>query len=561
MAGRRCVFRKSRSLQGWQWLVRGVGLLGMIFLCGFLTACTVWTTSGSNVSQQPIARNVFRMNISTEPPELDPIKVTDLTSFTVLLNIMRGLTTIANGEGVLPEVATRWEVSSDGLQYTFHLDPQARWSDGKPVTTRDFLYAWQRALTAANGAEYAFFLFEIKNAKAFYEGRLTDFKEVGVRAQGDHLLRITLERPVAYFPQLLASPIALPLREDMVQRHGDSFVEAGYFITNGPYTLSSWVHENRIVLKPNPLYTKSQPGVKAVEMLMINDANTSVVMYENGELDYIETPSSIPAFDVRRLRDRPDYHTGLLLAIYYFGFNTQKPPFDNPKVRQAFAHALDRSYFPKLLQSGQQAFQSWIPPGLTGYNPALGLSYDPEKAKKLLAEAGYPNGEGFPLVTLGYRTMYDIQKEAEIAQYLWKKVLNVDVRLQNMEWKVFLSNLKNNPPDIYRLNWYADYPDADTFMSLFISANGNNHTRWKSPQYDQWVSDAVGEPVLEKRQKLYNDAQRLLLEEDTAILPIYIGEKSYLVRPQFEGYRLTELNLLFLDELRLKKATPAGESG
>jgi oligopeptide transport system substrate-binding protein len=533
----------------------------MIFLCGFLTACTVWTTSGSNVSQQPIARNVFRMNISTEPPELDPIKVTDLTSFTVLLNIMRGLTTIANGEGVLPEVATRWEVSSDGLQYTFHLDPQARWSDGKPVTTRDFLYAWQRALTAANGAEYAFFLFEIKNAKAFYEGRLTDFKEVGVRAQGDHLLRITLERPVAYFPQLLASPIALPLREDMVQRHGDSFVEAGYFITNGPYTLSSWVHENRIVLKPNPLYTKSQPGVKAVEMLMINDANTSVVMYENGELDYIETPSSIPAFDVRRLRDRPDYHTGLLLAIYYFGFNTQKPPFDNPKVRQAFAHALDRSYFPKLLQSGQQAFQSWIPPGLTGYNPALGLSYDPEKAKKLLAEAGYPNGEGFPLVTLGYRTMYDIQKEAEIAQYLWKKVLNVDVRLQNMEWKVFLSNLKNNPPDIYRLNWYADYPDADTFMSLFISANGNNHTRWKSPQYDQWVSDAVGEPVLEKRQKLYNDAQRLLLEEDTAILPIYIGEKSYLVRPQFEGYRLTELNLLFLDELRLKKATPAGESG
>lgn len=559
MAGPRCVFRKVSSRWIEARLVQGIGLLGVIFLCFFLTACTFWTTSNPKVSKQPIARNIFRMNISTEPPELDPIKVTDLTSFTVLLNIMRGLTTIANGEGVLPEVATRWEVSLDGLQYTFYLDPQACWSDGKPITTRDFLYAWQRALTAANGAEYAFFLFEIKNAKAFYDGRLDDFKEVGVRAEGDHLLRITLERPVAYFPQLLASPIALPLREDMVQRHGDSFVEAGRFITNGPYTLSSWVHENRIVLKPNPLYTKSQPGVKAVEMLMVNDANTSVVMYENGELDYIETPSSIPAFDVRRLRNRPDYHTGLLLAIYYFGFNTQKPPFDNPKVRQAFAHALDREYFPKLLQSGQKSFQSWIPPGLTGYNPSLGLSYDPEKAKDLLAEAGYPDGEGFPSVTLGYRTMYDIQKEAEIAQYLWKKVLNVDVRLQNMEWKVFLSNLKNNPPDIYRLNWYADYPDADTFMSLFISANGNNHTRWSSPQYDQWVSQAVGEPVLEKRKKLYNDAQRLLLEEDTVILPIYIGEKSYLVRPQFEGYRLTELNLLFLDDLRLKKATPAEE--
>lgn len=528
-------------------LAMSILILGVLTL---ISGCTRHTSPHSNPQSEP---RVFRINIGTEPPEMDPIKVTDLTSFGIVLNIMRGLTLIDKGMAVRPAIAERWEKSPDGYHYTFHLDPKAQWSDGKPVTAQDFINGWKRALDPKNAAEYAFFLFEVKNGKAYYDRKITDFNQVGVHALDDHTLAVDLERPIAYFTALMASPIAMPIRQDIVDKYGDSFTEAGHFIGNGPYVLDSWIHENRLTLKPTPYYHKSKPGIDAVEMLMVNDANTSVVMYENDELDFIETPTSIPSFDVRRLKRQPDYHTGMILLIYYFGFDTSRPPFNNPKVRQAFAYALDRSYFPRLMQSGQKPFKSWIPPGLVGYNAEMGLGYDPQKAKRLMSEAGYPDGKGFPKVTFAYRTMYDIQKEAEIAQYLWKKTLNVDVKLENMEWKVFLNRLKTNPPNIFRLSWYADYPDADTYMSMFITTSGNNYTRWKNNQYDAWVAQAGVTQNKAERQKLYDQAQKLILEEDTAFIPTYIGEKGYMVKPRFQGVQVTELNLMYLDHLSIKE--------
>jgi oligopeptide transport system substrate-binding protein len=487
----------------------------------------------------------FTMNLGTEPPDLDPIRVTDLTSINVVGNLMWGLTRFDRLGRVIPAMAQRWQ--RQGNTYTFYLNPLARWSDGKPVTAQNFVDGWQRALTASNGAEYAFFLFDVARARDYYDGKLTDFTQVGVRAVNDHTLQVTLARPVAFFPALVASPVAFPIRKDVVARYGDRFTEAGHFVSNGPYQLTAWVHEDHLRMTPNPHF---RPRTRvSVNMRMVNDANTSVVMYETGELDFIETPSTIPAFDVRRLKKRPDYHTGPLHVISYFGFNTQKPPFDDVRVRRAFAMTLNRDYYPRLLQSGQVPIQGFITPGLIGHNPKRGLGFNPVEARRLLAEAGYPNGQGFPPVTLGFRSLYDVRKEAEIAQYLWQKHLNVTVRLENMDWKVFLNRLKTDPPHLYRLNWYVDYPDADSFMNLFLAENGNNYTRWHDAEYDQWVRQAATVSDVATRTRLYDLAQKRLLEEAVALVPIYASEKGYLLNPRFTGLTVNALNLLDLSGL------------
>lgn len=510
---------------------------------------------GQQPSEQAVStrQQVFRMNLGSEPPDLDPAKTDDLVSFSVLMPLLKGLTQFDHNMHPQPAIAERWDISPDGLRYLFYLRKDARWSDGKPVTANDFVFAWKRALTPATGAPYVFFLHEIKNGKAFYEGHIKNFAEVGVKAIDPQTLSVTLERPTPFFLDLAASPVMLPLRQDLVSRYGDKFTEAAHMLSNGAYQMKQWAHEEKIVLKPNPYFYEKDPAkrprLQALEMYMINDANTSVVMYENNELDFIETTTSIPSFDVRRLRKSPDAHTNVLHRLNYFGFNVHKPPFDNPKVRQAFAYALDRSYYPRLMQSGQKPMTSWITPGLVGYNDNVGLQYDPAKAKQLLAEAGYPDGKGFPTVHLSFQTLYDIQKESEIAQYLWKKNLNVDVRLENMEWKVLLSKLDQDPPSLFRLGWFVDYPDADSFMNVFLSNSGNNHTGWKNRRYDELVQKAVVTLNPMARQKLYDEAQRLLLEQDTVIVPIYAAEKTYLVKPHIQGLSINALNLANFDTL------------
>ena len=518
--------------------------LFLFLTCLLITGCVGSHTSGGN-------QNVFRMNLGTEPPDLDPALVRDLTSFSVIQPLMKGLTEFDQDLKVQPAIAQNWQRSPDGMTYVFNLRPDARWSDGQPVTAQQFVDAWQRVLDPKTGSEYAFFLFELKNAKAYYEGKITDFSQVGVRALNNHTLQVKLYRPTPFFPELVASPVSLPIRKDLIKKHGTRFVEAGNFISNGAYVLDTWIHEDKIILKPNPYFYGEKPKVDAVEMLMVNDSNTSVVMYENGELDFIETTTSIPTFDVRRLRKFPEAHTRPIHRLNYFGFNTQKTPMNDVRVRQAFAHALDRSYYPRLLQSGQQPNSGWISEGLVGYNPNAGLKFDPKKAQQLLAEAGYPNGEGFPSITLAYRTGYDIQKECEIAQYLWKKHLNVDVKLENMEWKVMLSRMEDDPPQIFRMGWFVDYPDADSYMAMFIKESGNNHTRWTSPEYDALIAEAVITLDAKKRQTLYDKAQYLLLDKHAAIAPIYMAEKTWLIKPYIKGLEINQMNLIDIDQLEI----------
>lgn len=504
------------------------------------------------LSKKPNQTGVLRLNLGTEPPSLDPIKVTDLTSFSVLLQLMRGLTRLdANGH-VQPAVAGRWEALNGGLLYRFYLRKNARWSDGKPVTAQQFLAAFKRGLTPSNGAAYASFLLPIKGASRFYAGKTTDFSTVAVKAKGLYVLEIQLERPLAFFTSLMASPVCLPLREDLLNRYGERFTEAGNLVSNGPYLLSQWQHDQSILLKPNPYYWKplnpSQTGINAVEFAMINDASTSGLLYDQGELDLIESPTTMSGFEVRQRKNRADAHWQNLHAIYYLGFNVKQPPFNNPKIRQAFGLSIDRSYFPRLLQSGQRPESSFLTPGLLGYNPKLGLNFNSQKAQQLLAEAGYPNGKGFPKVRFAFRSSIDQRKEAEILQFLWKKHLGIAVELQPMDWKVLLSTLKTQPPELFRMSWYVDYPDPDSFLSLFASQSGNSYGRWQSLQYDRLVEQAAHASKPERRIALYTQAQRLLLEEETAVVPLYSGQKLWQVQPWVNHLQVDAMNLTMLDE-------------
>jgi oligopeptide transport system substrate-binding protein len=487
------------------------------------------------------------LNLGSEPPTLDPIRVTDLTSMAVVNQLMVGLTRLDGQSRLVPGLATHWQVSPDGKTYTFWLNASARWHDGKPVTAQHVLDGIQRALTPVNGSEYAFFLFSLVNAKAFYDGQLTDFKQVGVRVVTPYKLVMQLQQPVSFFLSLMAFPVAYPARQDVINRYGDTWTEAGHFVGNGPYQLAQWRHDDTLRLQPVASFWLPSPGVRPwVNFLMINDANTSMVLYENQQLDMVESPTTMPAYDIRRVKHQPDYTETPLAVINYLGMNQQKPPFNDVRVRQAFAYALDRATLTQLLQAGQTPLTGFVTPGMLGYNPTIGLRFNPQKARQLLAQAGYPDGKGFPEVTLAFRDLYDVRKECQVVQYLWKKHLGITVRLQSMDWKIFLNQLKTDAPAVFKLNWYVDYPDPDSFLGLFQSDNGNNYTRWHNLAYDQQIQKAAAMLNHHERQQAYEALQRQLLEQHTVIIPTYTLQKSMLLSPQVSGLRINSLNILDL---------------
>ena len=239
-----------------------------------------------------------------------------------------------------------------------------------------------------------------------------------------------------------------------------------------------------------------------------------------------------------------------LLRGYYYGFTVTKKPFDNPLVRRAFAHSIDRSQLPFILQGGEIPISSWIPVGLLGYNSAIGAKFNPEKARLLLAQAGFPGGNNLPLITLVYNTDQTNRLVAEYIQEQWRRHLNVKIELDSQEWKVFLSRLKTSPPQIFRMGWGADFPDPDNFMNLFLSSSGNNHLNWSHLEYDRLVDLAALEKNLLKRKTLYDRAQRILTENEAVIIPLFVTAKNLLVKPYVNGLELNALDQIFWKHIR-----------
>ena len=493
-------------------------------------------------------KNIFRMTISAEPPTLDWSLATDNVSFDILINIMEGLTQYNSKLEPIPAIAKRWEFSEDGKVITYFLRKDVFWTDGQPVTAGDFEYSWKRLLNPATAAEYAYFLFDVENAYEYNSGKIKNPDQVGVRALATDILQVKLKRPVIYFPSITTFVVTFPQREDIITSYGDYWTKPENIVTNGPFRLADWRHEYKVTLLANENYYEKPPQLDKVVAYVVEEATTALTLYETGELEMVELPPVAIPYN----QANPEYVTSSTLRGYYYGFNVKKPPVDNVLVRRALAHAIDRSGIPIILQGGEIASASWIPKGMFGFNPKIGPKFDPEKARTLLAQAGYPGGTGFPSVSVAYNTGQTNRLIAEFVQAQWKKNLNVEVELENLEWKVFLNLLKNDAPQIFRLGWGADFPDPDNFMNLFISESGNNRLRWSNLRYDALVAQGASERDLKKRQAIYDEAQAILTETDVPMISLFISPQNLLVKPYVLGLQLNVMDILYLKNIRLE---------
>ena len=482
----------------------------------------------------------LRVAISSEPPTLDWTLATDNVSITLIENLMEGLTEFDDQLQPVPALAHHWDVSPDGKIYTFHLRDDLVWSDGQRVTAGDFEYAWRRLLDPKTASEYAYFLYDVVNARAYNAGRLRDPSQLGVHALDAVTLRVELDRPVAYFPSITTFGVTFPERRDLIERYGTHWTEPEHLVTVGPFRLAEWRHEYKVVLRANSRYRGGLPAVREIQLYVVNDRSTALSLYEAGDLDFVSLPpEAIPAYE-----HSPEFGRVPLLRGYYYGFNVEAKPFADARVRQAFARAIDKTVLPKILRGGETPTDSWIPPGLLGYNPTIGLHDDAARARRLLAAAGYPNGTRFPTVTLSYNTDPVNTLIAENLQAQWKRTLGVTVELDNQEWKVYLKRLKTATPPIFRLGWGADYPDPDNFMELFTGDSGNNNTHWRNARYDALVAEAASMVDPKRRLQFYNDAQRLLTEQDAPIIPLFVATQNFLVKPRVHGLHPNAMEML-----------------
>lgn len=497
-------------------------------------------------------KETLRINIQQEPPSLDWSKSTDTTSSTITNNLMDGLTeyNLADPDlGVVAALATEWKPSANAQVWTFTLRKGVKWTDGTEFTAQHVIDGWERLLNPMTASEYAYFLFDVKGAKNYNGGKETDFSKVGIKVNADGQLIVELDKPMGYFPMLLTHHATFPIRKDLIEKHGDKWTEPGNMVTLGAFKLKVWEHDKSLVLERNDDYYGEKAKVKNVLCYMINEFSTAVNLFEAGRLDF---QPELPAKELPVLKAKPEYSNNKLLSSYYYGFHTRKAPFNDLKVRKAFAHAIDRKQITDLLAADHTPMRGWIPVGMFGYEEDRGLKFDPELAKKLLDEAGYKDRSKLAKISLAFNTNENHQRVAENVQAQIKKNLGVEVQIQNEEWKVYLSRLRSDTPSIYRLGWLADYPDPSTFMSLMTTTSENNHTGWGNKKYDELVSAGGGELDKEKRRQMYSEAQKILTEDEVPVLPLFASARQYLISPRVQNFPRNSIERLLFKGVSLK---------
>jgi oligopeptide transport system substrate-binding protein len=467
-----------------------------------------------------------------EPESIDPAIVTDQVGMRIASALFEGLCRIDEAGKPHPGMAERWDVSPDRKTYTFHLRPNATWSDGVAFTAQDFLYSWKRVLSPEFGADYASQLYVIKNARAFHEGTLKDFAQVGVTALDDRTLRVELENPTPYFIDLCAFTTFSPVPQRIVEQHGTAWIKPGVLIGNGSYTLEDWLLDDRIVLRRNERYwDAANVPMKSIEILPISEPNTAINYFLTGQADLIMDKGMVPTSLTAKLKQQPYFHTGPFLGSYFTRFNVNRAPFTDPKIRRAFSLAIDRKRVTeKITQLGERNAFSLTPPGAgQNYQPPPGPVFDPQRARELLAEAGYPDGKGFPRVEYLYFPKPVERNIAVELQAMWQEHLGVSVDLVKQEWKIYLSSMKEKNYHLCRSSWVGDYNDPGTFLEMFLSTSGNNRTGWANSKYDEFIAAAAREPDLNQRSTLFQQAEQLLVTDEAVILPIYhyVGVQFY----------------------------------
>jgi oligopeptide transport system substrate-binding protein len=492
---------------------------------------------------------VLHRGIGPEIADLDPQLATGTSEYSVLSALFEGLVSEDPVDlHPVPGVAETWEVSSDGLNYTFHLRANATWSDGKPVTADDFLRSWQRVLTPSLGADCATLLYVVQNAESYHKGLLTDFAQVGFAAPDARTVRITLDHPSPSFLNLLNHPVWLPVPVSTIAQYGPvaqrgtPWTRPGRFVGNGPFLLKEWKPNQEIVVEKAPAYwDAARVRLHGIHFHTIESLDAEERAFRTGQLHLTEA-LPLGKIDTYR-RDAPQLlRQDPYLGTYFFRLNVRRPFLNQPAVRRALSLALDRDTLARdVLRGAQLPAAAFTPPGLDGYTPPPLLHTDFAEARRLLAGAGYPGGQGAPPVEILFNTSENHRVIAEAVQEMWRRELGLEVRLANQENKMLLQARRTGDYQVLRSSWIADYADPASFLDLWTSDNGNNHTGWASSDYDHLLFEAARTADPAARSELFRRAEVLLLTE-APILPVYHYRHVFLIQPSVKGWHPTLLD-------------------
>jgi len=527
--------------------------------CGSKNEGTGNTDTGSATEGNGLAKDqILKINLSAEPPTLDPAQAKDSQTNTVLKFLYEGLVRIDADGKEAPGVAKDWDISPDGLKYTFTLNPDAKWSNGDAITSEDFVRSWERALKPETASPYAYQLYYIKGAEGYnlskdetYTGtKITDFSQVGVKATDEHTLEVTLENPTPYFLGLTAFYTYYPVHPS-ADTNDKFFTDYKNMIVNGPFVMDSYAKGQKIVVKKNDGYhAASDIKLTQIDMSLTNSSASELQAYKSGQLDYTGAPNGeIPSDQIPSVKaELPDeFKATGIASTYYYQFNVNEAPFNNAKIRKAFAMSIERQpIVDKVTQGGQIPAYGFVPPGIRGENGEFRdehkddyFTENVEEAKALLAEGMKEEGyTTLPAVTLIYNTSDSHAKIALAIADMWKKNLGVDVKTENQEWGVFLENRQNQNFQVARAGWSADYNDPYNFLEMWTTGNTNNDSKFSNEQYDKDVKDTVKATDPAARMAAFADAEKILIQDEMGVMPIYYYTNVSLTKPYLKGVQL-----------------------
>lgn len=514
---------------------------------------SVWSggcRSRETAVERGTREGVLHVANTAEPADLDPQVITGRPEHRITMALMEGLMSYDPVTvQPVPGVAERWEISADRLTYTFHLRADARWSNGDPVTASDFVGSWQRMLTPAFGAEYAYMLFHVVGAQEFNAGTLADFAQVGFRALDAHTIEVRLKQPAPFFLNLLNHeswyPVHLPTVEKFggLTRKGTEWTRPGNYVGNGPFVLKEWRPQQRIVVAKSPTYwDRDRVRLNGIVFYPTESEDTEEKMFRSGQLHLTD---SLPLNKVDAYRkENPE-----LLKIHPFfasmliRVNTRRPQLADARLRRALGLAIDRETLcTDVLRGTRYPAYGLTPPGAPGFAEPRGFFGSLDEARQLLAAAGHANGDGLGRLEMLYPTSDNGKLIAEAVQEMWRVRLGIPVQLVNQEWRVYLDSMNNGAYDLALGAWVGDFPDPHTFLDMFVTDGGNNRTGWSNAAYDRLVVAALSAPDEPARMAIYGQLEQILAAE-APMLPVYFYATSYVIRPSVRGWNSTVLDV------------------
>jgi oligopeptide transport system substrate-binding protein len=515
--------------------------LVLLMTVSLFTACGKKSTT-NNVSAYPgtAEANSITVNIASEPPEMFSVTTTDTTSFSVLRHVIENLVMLDENDQVIPGVAKDWSVSDDGLVYTFNLRDDMKWSNGEPVTANDFVFAWKSLLTPEFASDYAYFGYVFKNGQAFNEGTATA-DQLGFKAVSDYVLEVTLENPTAYFLDTLAFGVFAPVNEKAYNEFGTAYgTDANKMVYNGPFKMTSWEHENKIVLEKNPdYYNADKIELEKINMVMINDTNAALNAFKAGEVDVIGVNGE--QSDLMRSENYPvyTYDDG---SVFYLEYNMTDPQLANENLRKAITYAVDKQAFiDSIVKNSSKAATSFTAPVIKGFENKfqqevgnLVPTLDVEKAKEFYAKALEELGTDSVELTMITDDNDTAIKNAAFVQEQLKQNLGITINVESMPFKSRLERMSNKDFSIVFAGWGPDYNDPMTFLDMFETGNGNNHTSYTNPAYDELLNKVRTELDAKTRIGYLANLENILMEE-LPIGPVYWRSKDYILSGKIES--------------------------